>query len=51
MPEDTAYICRGEIATLTANTTTGMVTWTPSEGVSDTSALTIDVDIEDYDLN
>ena len=47
MPEDTAYICRGEIASLTANTTTNMVVWTPSEGVSDTSSLTIDVDIEE----
>jgi gliding motility-associated-like protein len=47
MPEDTAYICKGELTTLTASTTTGMVEWTPSIGLSDTSSLTVTVDIDE----
>jgi gliding motility-associated-like protein len=47
MPEDTVYICKGGIDTLTATSTTGMVEWTPSIGLSDTTSLTVTVDIDE----
>ncbi len=47
MPEDTVYICKGEIATLTATTTTGMIQWSPEEGLDDPTSLVVNVDIEE----
>lgn len=45
MPEDTVFICLGELATLTATTTTNMVEWTPVEGLDDPTSLTVVADI------
>ncbi len=44
MPEDTAYICLGESTNLSASTTTGIVTWTPAEGLNNTMDLNVVAD-------
>ncbi len=41
MPQDTAYICLGETAVLTATTTTNMVEWTPINGLDNPNSLTV----------
>jgi gliding motility-associated-like protein len=45
MPEDTAFVCLGELANLSATTTTGVIEWFPSEGLSSTTDLNVTADL------
>jgi len=46
MPDDTIYVCKGDPAVITATTTTGMIEWFPTEGLSDSTTLTVTANVD-----